>query len=214
MCFETVKKALENNNMQVYTAASAAEALAVLKTLLPAGCSVSVGGSVTLAQCGVLELLKSGAYNYLDRYAQSLDADGVREVMLRALTADVYVSGANAVTENGEIFNVDGNANRVAPILFGPKSVILLVGKNKIVKDIEAAHLRVKTVAAPKNAQRLGCDTYCAKTGHCFALDQAGCSIADGCNSDARICADYVICARQRQKNRIKVILIDEELGY
>ena len=200
--------------MEVYTVASATDALDTLKTLLPTGASVSVGGSVTLAQCGVLELLKNGDYNYLDRYEAGLDADGIRNVMLRALTADVYISGANAVTENGEIFNVDGNANRVAPILFGPKSVILLVGKNKIVKDIEAAHIRIKTIAAPKNAKRLGCDTYCAKTGHCVAMEKEKPCIADGCNSDTRICADYVICARQRQKNRIKVILVDEELGF
>lgn len=214
MNFTNVEKALKNNNMDVYTAKTAAEALNVLKSLIPTGASVSVGGSVTLSQCGALEMLKSGDYNYLDRYDPTLDADGVRAVMLSALTADVYVSSANAVTENGEIFNVDGNANRVAPILFGPKSVILLVGKNKLVKNIEEAHLRVKTIAAPKNAQRLGCDTYCAKTGHCFALDKPNCTIAEGCDSDKRICADYVICARQRTQGRIKVILIDEELGY
>ncbi len=214
MDFTKVKKALENNNMQAFTAKDRAEATEILKTLLPQGCTVSVGGSVTLAECGVPELLKSGDYTYLDRYDPALDAAGIREVFLRALTADAYIASANAVTENGEIFNVDGNANRVAPILFGPSSVFLLVGKNKIVPDIKAAHLRVKTVAAPKNAKRLGCDTYCAKTGHCFAIDQPSCTIAGGCNSDSRICADYVICARQRNKNRIKVILIDEELGY
>jgi len=214
MSFETVKQALENNNMAVYTVKNAAEALDTLKALLPAGCSVSVGGSMTLSQCGVLELLGNGSYNYLDRYEAGLDAEGIRSVMLRALTADVYISSANAVTEHGEIFNVDGNANRVAPILYGPSSVILLVGKNKIVKDIHEAHIRVKTIAAPKNAQRLGCDTYCAKTGHCIATEKENCSISDGCNSDKRICADYVICARQRTKNRIKVILIDEELGF
>ena len=214
MDFTKVKNALIENNMAVYTAKDATEALTVLKSLLPTGASVSVGGSVTLSQCGVLDLLKSGDYKYLDRYEAGLDAEGVRNVMCSALTADVYISSANAVTENGELFNVDGNANRVAPILFGPKSVILLVGKNKIVQDIEAAHLRVKTIAAPLNAKRLGCDTYCAKAGHCFALDTPGCSIADGCKSDKRICADYVICARQRAKDRIKVILIDEALGY
>ncbi len=214
MNFANIEKALKNNNMEVYTVASATEALHTLKILLPEGCSVSVGGSMTLSQCGVLDLLKSGAYNYLDRYEAGLDAEGVRNVMLRALTADVYISSANAVTENGEILNVDGNANRVAPILFGPKSVILFIGKNKIVKDINAAHIRVKAIAAPRNAQRLGCDTYCAKTGHCVAMEKENPCITDGCNADTRICADYVICARQRTKNRIKVILIDEELGY
>ncbi len=214
MNFSTVEKALKNNNMQVFTAQTAAEAADILKTLLPEGCSVSIGGSVTLAQCGVPDMLKNGNYIYLDRYAPGLDANGIRDVMCKALTADVYISSANAVTENGEILNVDGNANRVAPILFGPKSVVLLVGKNKIVKDIEAAHLRVKNIAAPKNAQRLGLDTYCAKAGHCIATEKEKCTIADGCNSDCRICADYVICAHQRIKDRIKVILIDEELGF
>lgn len=214
MDFTKIINALTENNMSVYTAKDSNDALAILKSLLPDGASVSVGGSVTLTQCGVLDMLKNGNYNYLDRYDPSLDAEGVRKVMLRALTADAYIASANAITENGEIFNVDGNANRVAPILFGPSSVILLVGKNKIVKNIEEAHLRVKTIAAPKNAKRLGLDTYCAKAGHCIATEKENCGISDGCNSDKRICADYVICARQRTKNRIKVILINEELGY
>ncbi len=214
MDFTKVKKALENNNMQVFTVADKTEAVEILKSLLPAGCTVSLGGSVTLTECGVPDMLKSGDYSYLDRFDPALDAKGVHEVFLRALTADVYIASANAVTENGEIFNVDGNANRVAPILFGPSSVILLVGKNKIVPDIEAAHLRVKTIAAPKNAKRLCRDTYCARTGHCYAVDHPNCNITDGCNSDGRICADYVICARQRTKNRIKLILINEDLGY
>ena len=110
---------------------------------------------------------------------------------------------SNAITENGELYNVDGNGNRVAALVWGPKSVIVVAGYNKIVKDIDEAKTRVREIAAPSNAARLGCDTPCTKTGHCM-----------DCSSSKRICATTVITGRQRVENRIKVILVGEELGY
>lgn len=112
-------------------------------------------------------------------------------------------SSANAITENGELYNVDGNSNRVAALVYGPDSVIVVAGYNKIVPDIDAAVQRVKKVAAPINAVRLHCETPCAKVGECM-----------NCHSEGRICCNYVVSAQQRHKNRIKVVLVGEELGF
>ena len=129
---------------------------------------------------------------------------------MRALGADAYITSSNAITEDGRLFNVDGNGNRIAALCFGPKSVIVIAGKNKIVKTIEEAQLRVKTVAAPKNCQRLSCNTYCSKTGSCAAKDEP----FGGCDSKDRICSTYVVTSYQRNAGRIKVIIVDENLGY
>ena len=110
---------------------------------------------------------------------------------------------SNAITEKGELYNVDGNGNRVAALIWGPKNVIIVAGYNKIVKDIDESRARIEEIAAPANATRLGCDTPCTKTGHCM-----------NCASPKRICATTVITGWQRVQNRIKVILVGEELGY
>ena len=154
-------------------------------------------------------MLRSGRYRFIDRYAP--DIPDMRKVFLDSFAADAYLSSVNAVTLNGELYNVDGNSNRVAAICYGPRSVILVAGVNKIVKDIDAAVTRVKRCAAPANAARLGCDTYCAKTGACMGLRG---DMASGCKTSARICCSYVVSAYQREKGRIKVILVGEELGY
>ena len=121
---------------------------------------------------------------------------------------------ANAVTEGGLLYNVDGNSNRVSAILYGPKQVIFICGCNKLVKDLDEAVMRLKSVAAPQNTKRLNCDTYCAKEGECLAMGNDASYMCDGCMSPARICCNYVISARQRHKDRLKVIFVGEELGY
>ena len=118
------------------------------------------------------------------------------------------------MTENGELYNVDGNSNRVAAIVFGPKSVICVCGVNKLVKNIDEAIRRVKTKAAPPNTVRLGIETPCAKTGACISLKQEDPDMCAGCHGDGRICCNYVVSAQQRHINRIKVIIIGEEYGY
>ncbi len=208
--FEQVAAQLKKHNMSVYCVKNRAEALETVKKLLNIGDTVGTGGSATLNECGVLELLRNGDYNFLDRYAAA-DRGEVEEIMHRCFTADAYICSSNAVTEDGYLYNVDGNSNRVAAVLYGPKSVIMVVGKNKIVKDIPAAINRVKTTAAPPNSKRLNCKTYCAETGICVAAD--GDFLTDGCSSPDRICCNYVFCGPQRQKGRIKVILVDENLG-
>ena len=130
-----------------------------------------------------------------------------------AFCADAYLTSSNAITEQGELFNVDGNCNRVAAMLFGPKSVIVVAGYNKIVANLEEAVLRLKKVAAPANCIRLNRDTYCAHAGECKGV--CG-SMTEGCSSPDRICAGYTVIAKQQPKyaGRIKVILVGEELGY
>ena len=197
---ERTAEALRDNNMYCECVDSTEEALEVVESLLNEGDTVAVGGSMTLEEIGVLDMLRSGNYNFLDRYKDGAD---VQKIFRDSFFADVYLTSSNAITENGELYNVDGNANRVAAMTFGPKSVIVVAGYNKIVKDLDAAKVRVQEIAAPANATRLGCETPCTKTGHCM-----------NCASPKRICATTVIMARQRVQNRIKVILVGEELGY
>lgn len=183
----------------------------LLRELIAPDATVSLGGSVTLDECKVPEFLKNGDFNYLDRYAPGLNREQIEEIFHKAFFADVYISSSNAVTEKGELYNVDGNSNRVAAILYGPKQVILVCGINKIVPDIQAAVQRVKSVAAPANAMRLNCDTHCAKTGKCAGING---DMPSGCGSDGRICCNYTVSAKQRRPGRIKVIFVGEELGY
>lgn len=200
-------EALKANNIEVFYAETKEEIPAIVKSILNKGDTVSRGGSVTLEECGVAELIKNGDYNFLDR-AQT---DDVQKLYRDCFSADAYLTSANAVTQGGSLINVDGNANRVGCIAFGPKKVIFVVGANKIVKDVNEGFLRVKTVAAPKNVVRLDRNTPCRKLGHCICMDG---DIASGCNSPQRICSQYIITSYQRDTNRIKVIITPESLGY
>ena len=197
------KEALEKNHFFCRVAATKADALAAVKALLKEGDVVAVGGSMTLFETGVIDLLRNGSYTFLDRYASGLTREQVSAIHVQAFGADVYLTGTNAVTENGELVNVDGAGNRVAAMLYGPKSVIVVAGINKLVPDVDAAYARIRQIAAPANCLRLGMKTPCAVLGHC----------AD-CGSPDRICADYVTMGRQRTDGRVKVILVAEELGY
>lgn len=196
-------KALQQNNMDAYLVETKEQVAPLVQSLLPKGSTVAVGGSASLDECGILPLLRSGDYTFLDRYAPGITAEQVEGVFRQSFFADTYLCSSNAVTENGELYNVDGNSNRVAAMAFGPKSVILVVGYNKVVRDLVEAERRVQEIAAPANAKRLGCKTPCAATGVC----------AD-CKSNARICCTAVIHRRQRAKGRIKVILVGEALGF
>jgi len=208
---ETLLNNLRNNRMDAYYVSTISEVAPRVASLLKEGETVAVGGSMTLEETGVLSLLRNGKYIFLDRYAPALTPAQRDEVFLRSMSADTYLCSANAVTMGGELYNVDGNANRIAALAYGPKQVILVVGINKIVDDLPAAIRRVKTVAAPLNAKRLNCDTYCARVGHCAAVDGA---MTDGCRSDARICCSYLVTGQQRKPGRIKVILVGEPCGY
>lgn len=206
--------ALEKNNIKAFYVENKEDVNALIKSLLNDGDIISFGGSETLKDCDVFSLIKNGSYKVLDRSKDGLTQEDIQKIYRDTFSADVYFSGANAITENGYIYNVDGNGNRVAAITFGPKSVILVAGYNKIVPNLKAAERRIKDVAAPANCLRLNCETPCAKTGRCISLCKDISEMADGCDSERRICASYSVLGRQRVKDRIKVILVGEELGY
>lgn len=197
---ERTAEALRDNNMYCECVDSVEEALEVVESLMNDGDTISVGGSMTLFEAGIIDHLRCGRYDFLDRYEDGADIQSIYEA---AFTSDVYLMSSNAITENGELYNVDGNGNRVAALIWGPKSVIVVAGYNKIVKNVDEAKARVEEIAAPANAARLGLNNPCTKTGHCMH-----------CSSPTKICATAVITGRQRVQNRIKVILVGEELGY
>ncbi|MBQ1308361.1 MAG: lactate utilization protein [Ruminococcus sp.] len=210
---EATLKNLKRNRMEAYYVDTKEQACDLVKTLVQPGATVSCGGSVTLKQTGVYDIIASGDYDFLDRSACKT-AEETDALYRQVFSADAFFTSANAVTENGELYNVDGNSNRVAAIVFGPKSVICVCGVNKLVKNIDEAIRRVKTKAAPPNTVRLGIETPCAKTGACISLKQEDPDMCAGCHGDGRICCNYVVSAQQRHINRIKVIIIGEEYGY
>lgn len=194
---------LKKNNMEAYFAEDKEVLLKKLGELLKEGDSVAVGGSATLFETGVIDFLRSGKYNFLDRHKKGLSRENIKEIFRKSFFCNDYLVSTNAVTEDGELYNVDGTGNRVAAMLYGPDHVIVIVGSNKIVKDVNAAVEKVKQDAAPANTKRLGIDTPCSKIGYCV-----------DCKSDSRICNDYVLIKRQNVKGRIKVIILDEDFGY
>lgn len=206
---------LEKNKMRPIFAETKEDAKNIVKNLLFDGCVITWGGSMSVIECGIDELLRDKKYNFMDRSKPSITPDEQQECFKASIGADFFFCSANAITENGEILNVDGLANRISSIAFGPKKVVMVVGKNKIVPNLKEAFLRVKKHAAPKNCVRLGKDTPCAKLGHCVSLlNNHNPDFADGCACDDRICCDYMISATQRQKDRMVIILVNEELGY
>lgn len=208
---ENTIKNLEKNNIEALYVESKEDVVPLIEKLVPQGSTVAVGGSVSLDESGVLSHLRSGRYEFFDRYAQGLSREEVMEVYRKSFGVDAYFCSSNAVTEEGELYNVDGNANRISAIAFGPKNVIMVVGVNKIVKNIDEAVKRVKTIAAPKNCRRLDCRTYCFEKGHCMDMDGG---MGKGCDSPQRICRHYLVSAKQAVMGRIKVIIVNEELGY
>ena len=196
-------KALEKNNMNGYMVASNVDLISKIEELISPKSKVSCGGSMTLFETGVIDHLKSGRYEFLDRYKEGLTQDEIKEIFRQSFLSDAYVTSTNAITENGEIYNVDGNGNRVAAMLYGPDKVIIVAGVNKIVPNVEEAIIRTKEYASPINAKRLNKETPCTKIGRCVE-----------CNSDNRICNEYTLIKRQIDKNRIHVIYLNDNLGY
>ncbi len=208
-------KNLEKNKMQPIFAENCAEAVKIVKDMLFDGCVITAGGAMSLNESGIWQLINDKKYNFLDRSRKDISPKQQQECFKAAIGADFFFCSTNAITENGELLNVDGFANRISSIAFGPKKVVMIVGINKIVPDLKSAFLRVKKIAAPKNCVRLNIDNPCAKLGHCVSLlNNPDPDFADGCQKDTRICCDYLISALQRQKDRITVVLVNENLGY
>ncbi|MBQ9910867.1 MAG: lactate utilization protein [Lachnospiraceae bacterium] len=196
---EKVIKGLGSRNMTGYYASSREEALKKALELIPEGSTVTMGGGMSVHEIGLVEALKKGNYCFIDRN----EAEDRRKAMLEAYDADVYLASANAITEDGVMVNIDGNANRVSALAYGPKKVVLIVGMNKVCSDIDGAMKRARNVAAPINAQRFGLSTPCSKTGSCM-----------NCKSPDTVCCQFLITRFSRHENRIHVILVNDMLGF
>ncbi len=194
-----VMKGLESRNMSAYYAADRDAAKAIALSLIPEGASVTMGGAMSAHEIGLVDALKAGNYRFIDRDAY----EDKRQAMLLAYDADVFLSSANAITEDGVMINIDGNANRVSAICQGPKKVVFIVGMNKVCPDVDSAMKRARNVAAPINAQRFGLSTPCAKTGACM-----------DCKSPDTICCQFLMTRFSRHKDRIHVILVNDNLGF
>ena len=196
---QTVIKGLKSRNMNGYYAASKEEALELALSLIPEGSSVSMGGGMSVHEIGLVKELKEGNYNFIDRDAY----EDKRAAMLAAYDADVFLSSSNAITQDGILVNIDGNANRVSAIAQGPRRVIMIVGLNKVCDDWDGAMKRARNVAAPINTQRFGLNTPCTKTGTCM-----------DCKSPDTICCQFLITRFSRHAGRIHVILVNDNLGF
>lgn len=205
-------EALKENNMVPFYAENKEEALEILKGLIKENDLIGLGGSMTLKEIGATALVRGGGYNIIDRYDENLTAEERMECLRKALLSDVFLTSSNAISEKGELINVDGFGNRGAALVYGPKSVIVVVGKNKIVKNAEEGFKRIKEIAAPKNCQRLAKNNYCAFKNECMAISSD--SLSSGCKSESRICCSYIVQSYQLIKDRIKVIICNEDLGY
>jgi hypothetical protein len=179
-----------------------AAALEHLFGLVPEGSKVGLGGSMTLADLGVVERLRAGPYRLIDRYAAP-DWDATMAAYREALLSDVFVTGVNAITRSGELVCIDSSGNRVAAMIFGPARVIVVAGVNKVVENLDEAFARLRRVA-PLNCRRLGHDTPCARSGRC-----------EDCLTPQRMC-NYtgIIHHGLKEKDRIHVILLAEDLGF
>ena len=196
---QKVIKGLESRNMSGYFASTKEEALKLAMVLIPTGASVTMGGAMSVHEIGLVKALKEGSYNFIDRD----EYEDKRAAMLAAYDADVFLSSANAITEDGILVNIDGNANRVSAIAQGPKKVVFIVGMNKVCADVDSALKRARNVAAPINAQRFGLSTPCSSTGSCM-----------NCKSPDTICCQFLITRFSKHKERIHVILVNDNLGF
>ena len=192
-------KGLESRNMTGYYAKDKEEALKIALSLIPEGSTVTMGGAMSVHEIGLSDALKNGNYNFIDRD----EFEDKRQAMLLVYDADFFLSSSNAMTDDGILVNIDGNANRVSAIAQGPKKVLMIVGMNKVCPDVDSAMKRARNVAAPINTQRFGINPPCTKTGTC-----------SNCKSPDTICCQFLITRYSRHEGRIHVILVNEDLGF
>jgi L-lactate utilization protein LutB len=201
-----VKAALEANNFEVFLAEGAGEAKRIVEEeIIPkiGARRISWGGSVTFQATGLYDAIKGNPdFEILDTYDTSLSPEEKVQRRREALLVDLFITGTNAVTETGMLVNLDMTGNRVAAITFGPKNVVILVGRNKIVPDLDEAMYRIKNYAGPANAMRLDMKTPCVKTSYC-----------EDCTSPDRICNTWTITEKSSPKGRVRVVLINEDMG-
>jgi len=200
---EKTIQGLQKNNMAGHYARNKEELLALIEQLIPEQATVGSGDSVTLENLGVFEFLRSGNYVFHDKFKPGITSAEKRELYIKNFAAHTFITGTSAVSMDGKIFNIDGNGSRVAPMIYGPKQVIVVVGVNKIVTDEAAAIERTRQIAAPLDTVRLGKNTPCVKLGRCT-----------DCQHPERICNAHVLITGQFIKDRIKVIIVEGDWGY
>ena len=199
---ETALLNLKKNRMSGYYVSSIEKLHDLLSELIPEGQTVGCGDSLTLEQTGVFEYIKKHNYTFLDKHKKGLSHEEKQKIYRQNFSADTFLTGTNAVTTSGALFNIDGNGSRVAPLIYGPKQVVVVVGTNKIVNTTDEAITRTRQIAAPQDAKRLKKDTPCVKLGKCI-----------DCHHEHRICNDFVLITSQFNAERIKVIFIEGDFG-
>ena len=201
-CGNLLVKNLKSRHFDAYYCKDSKEAMEKENELIPEGSSVGWGGTKSAEQIGLLNAIRNCNYHAIDRENAKTPEEKER-LAKEALFADVFITGANAMSQDGQMVSIDGNGNRVAAIIYGPKTVIAIVGMNKVCDSLETAVKRARSVAAPMNMQRFMRNTPCAATGVC----------AD-CKSEDCICIQILITRHCRPKNRIRFIVVGEELGF
>ena len=197
-----VLKGLESRNMTGYYAETKEDALKKALELIPEGSSIGWGGSVSIQEIGLRDAVLNGNYTVYNR-DNCTTLEEKREMELKTFGCDYFLCSSNAMTEDGILVNIDGNSNRVAAIAYGPQNVVMVVGMNKIAKDLDAALSRARNIAAPINAQRFPLDTPCKVNGSCV-----------NCKSRDTICCEFLITRYSRHANRFHIILVNEDLGF
>jgi hypothetical protein len=200
---ERTIKALKKNNFDAQFFPKASEALAALWKMIPQGASVGVGGSFTLGQIGFYDEAQKHSVKLLNPFAKGLSPEEADKMRREIFLADFFICSSNAITEDGKLYNIDATGNRVGPMIFGPKKVILICGANKIVKDIAEAQKKVQEWTAPMNVKRLGYKPPCGQTGQC-----------SDCSSPERICNAYVLLAKKPRKTDYMILIVGEPLGF
>lgn len=196
---QKVIKGLQSRNMTGYYAKNREEALALALSLIPEGATVNRGGSISVEEIGLIDAIRKGNYQFQDRAAMA----DKRAAELMAYDADVFLGSANAITEDGVLVNIDGNGNRVSAYAYGPKMLILVVGMNKVTKDVDHAMKRARNEAATINTQRFGLSTPCTQQGSCM-----------NCKSPDTICCQFLVTRFERHAGRVHVILVNDTLGF
>lgn len=202
---EQIIKSMQKRNITGLYFDKSEEAVAAICEMVPEDALVGLGGSETIIQTGLVDALRKMKIRLLDRYKDGVTREDVDRMRREGLLSDVFIASSNAITADGKIVSQDGIGNRVAAMIFGPKKVILMVGMNKVVKTVEDAAVRIKTVAAPMDAIRVERNTPCSKLGFCTDPN---------CYPPNRICSQLVIIESSLIPDRITVVLIGEDLGY